>query len=126
MAAAGCAQGWADAVGSYAAGLLPVSTTVPAATTALAAALQSAFESLSAGSAVDDAFAAFAVAVAAGQLPLFTGVPPGSPLGVVAQLSDPQETHALAAALFTALIDGWLKTGTATLVAPPNTLVQWT
>jgi len=124
--AAGCAQGWADAVGSYAAGLLPTSTTIPAAKAALAAALQSAFESSSAGSSVDDAFATFAATVAAGMLPLFTGAPPTTPLGIVATLSGARETHADAAAVFAALIDGWLKTGKATLVAPPNTLVQWT
>jgi hypothetical protein len=52
-------------------------------------------------------------------------VAPTAPLGIVASLSGPQETHADAAAVFAALIDAWLKTGTASLVAPPNTVVPW-
>jgi len=125
--AAACAQAWADAVGSYAAGLVPASTTVAAATAALVAPLQSAFESPSAASPIDDAFAVFAAAVAAGQLPLFAGVAPAAPLGIASLLSVTRETHAEAAAAFAALIDGWLRTGTAMLVLPPNTLVPaWT
>jgi hypothetical protein len=121
--AAGCAQAWSDAVSSYAAGVIPASTTVPAAAAALTGPLQSAFGSASGAPAFDAAFTSFAVTVAAGMLPLFTGTPPPAPLGIAAQLAVPQQTHAAAAAAFAALIDVWLKTGTAALVLPPNTFV---
>jgi hypothetical protein len=58
-------------------------------------------------------------------LPAFAGVPPAAPLGVASLLGVTQPTHAAAAAAFAALIDAWFRTGTATLVAPPNTLVPW-
>jgi hypothetical protein len=98
-----CAQAWADAVNGYAAALVPASTTVAAGIPPLASALAAAFGTPSAASAFDAAFAAFAVTVAAGMLPTFAG----------------------GAAAFAALIDAWFRTGTATLVAPPNTLVPW-
>lgn len=125
MMAAQCAQAWADAAGSYGAGIIPASTTVSAAAAALAAALQSAFGSAPAAPAFDAAFMSFAVTVAAGMLPTFAGIPPPAPLGIATLLVSPQPTHAAAAAAFAALIDAWMKTGTATLVAPPNTLVPW-
>jgi hypothetical protein len=124
--AAECAQAWADAVGSYAAAIVPASTTVSAAAEALAAPLQSAFESSAAAQAFDAAFTSFAATLAAGMAPAFAGVPPPAPLGVAAQLSVTQDTHAAGASAFAALIDTWMKTGSATLVAPPNTLVPWT
>jgi hypothetical protein len=121
--AAECAQAWSDAVASYAAGVIPASTTVAAAAAALTAPLQSAFGSASGAPAFDAAFTSFAVTVAAGMLPLFTGVPPPAPLGIASLLSVSQETHADAAAVFAALLDTWLKTGSASLVLPPNTFV---
>lgn len=124
--AAECAQAWADAVQAYAAGIVPASTTVAAAAATMAGALTSAFNSPSAAAAFDAAFLAFATTVAAGMLPAFAGVPPAAPLGVAAQLASTQPTHAAAAAAFASLIDLWMKTGTATLVAPPNTPVTWT
>lgn len=124
-AAADCAQAWADAINGYAASIVPVSTTVAAGVSALASALASAFSSPSAASAFDAAFSAFATTVAGGMLPTFTGVPPPAPLGVAAQLAVTQETHAAAAAAWASLIDSWFRTGTAVLVAPPNTVVPW-
>jgi hypothetical protein len=121
--AAACAQAWSDAVSSYAAGIIPASTTVAAAAAALAAPLQSAFGSASGAPAFDDAFTSFAALVATGMVPLFTGVAPPAPLGIASLLSVSQETHAAAAAAFAALIDVWLRTGTATLVLPPNTFI---
>lgn len=123
--AAECAQAWADAVQTYAAAVVPPSTTVAAAAAALVGALTSAFGSPSAAAAFDAAFTAFAATVAAGMLPTFTGVPPPAPLGVAALLAVSQPSHAAAAAAFASLIDTWAKTGTAVLVAPPNTVVPW-
>src|SRR5262245_65312955 len=124
-AAADCAQAWADAIQGYAASIIPASTTVAAAASALAGALASAFATPSAASAFDAAFAAAAVTIAGGMLPTFTGVPPVAPLNVASLLGSPQPTHAAAAALFASLIDTWFRTGTAVLVAPPNTVVPW-
>jgi hypothetical protein len=123
---AACAQAWADAVQAYASGLVPASTTVASAAATLASSLESAFASPSAAAPFDAAFTSFAAAVAVGQAPTFTGVPPAAPLGIAALLGSPQPTHAAAAAAFASLIDTWAKTGTAVLVAPPNTVVPWT
>lgn len=122
---AACAQAWADAINGYAASIVPPSTTVAAAVTALASALAAAFSSPTAAPAFDAAFTAFAVTVAAGMLPTFTGVPPPAPLNIAAQLAVNQPTHAAAAAAFAALLDAWFRTGTAVLVAPPFTVVPW-
>jgi hypothetical protein len=122
---AACAQAWADAVNGYAAGVVPASTTVAAGVAALASSLASAFASPSAASPFDAAFAAFAVTLAGGMLPTFAGVPPPAPLNVASLLAVTRPTHAAAAAAFASLLDAWFRTGTATLVAPPNTLVPW-
>jgi hypothetical protein len=122
---AACAQAWADAVNGYAAAIVPASTTVAAGVAALSSALASAFAAPSAASPFDAAFAAFAVTVAGGMLPTFTGVPPAAPLNVAGQLATEQPTHAAAAAAWASLIDTWFRTGTGVLVAPPNTVVPW-
>ena len=122
-AAADCAQAWADAIQGYAAGVVPASTTVAAAASSLAGALAGAFSAPSAASAFDAAFSAFAATLALGMLPAFTGTPPAAPLNIAGQLAQSQPTHAAAAAAFAALIDAWFRTGTATLVAPPNTFI---
>jgi hypothetical protein len=76
---------------------------------------------------VDAAFAAFAATVGLGMAPAFVAVPPAAPLGVAVLLTAPQPTHAAAAALFATTIDSWFRTGSATLVAPPFTVVPaWT
>jgi hypothetical protein len=122
---AACAQAWADAINGYAASIVPASTTLAAAVAALSSSLASAFAAPSAAAPFDAAFAACAVTVAAGMLPLFTGVPPPAPLGIASLLAGTQPTHAAAAAAFASLIDTWFRTGTGVLVAPPNTVVPW-
>ncbi len=123
--AAECAQAWADAMNAYAADIVPPSTTIAAAAASLVGALQSAFESPSAAAGVDAAFAAFATSVGGGMLPTFTGTPPSEPLNVASFLGTSRSTHAQAAADFATLVDAWMKTGIATLVAPPNTPQPW-
>jgi hypothetical protein len=123
---AACAQAWADAVEAYASGLVPTSTTIASAAATLASSLEAAFAAPAAAAPFDAAFTAFAATVAAGQAPTFTGVPPPAPLGIASLLASSQPTHAAAAAAFSGLIDAWAKTGTAVLVAPPNTVVPWT
>lgn len=125
--AAGCGQAWAAAVGKYASGVVPSSTTVSAAQSALAGALTAAFvPNGGAAPLMETAFAAFAVTVAGGMAPLFTGVPPAAPVGFAAQFAGPMpETPADAGSQIGSLIDKWMKTGKAALVAPPNTVTPW-
>lgn len=125
LAGADCAQAWADAAGDYAAAIVPPSTTVASGVPSLASSLESAFASPSAAAGFDAAFAAFAVTIAGGMAPTFTGVPPPAPLNVASLLAGSQPTHAAAAAAFASLLDAWFRTGTAVLVAPPNTVVPW-
>lgn len=121
--AAECAQAWSDAFSAYASGVVPASTTVAAAAAAMVAPLTSAFQSPAAAAAFDGACTTFAAAVAAGMLPAFTGTPPPLPLGIASLLGATQPTHAAAAAAFAALIDAWMRTGSAVLVAPPFTVI---
>lgn len=124
--AAGCGQQWADAVKAYAAGIVPPSTTLNAAASALAGALGSAFASPSAIGGMESAFAAFGASLALGMAPTFTGVPPAGPVGFASQFGGPAPTtHAAAASAIAGRIDAWMKTGSAALVAPPNTVTPW-
>lgn len=124
--AAECAQGWADAVADWASGIVPASAAVASAAAALASALASAFEAPSAVPGLESAFAAFAGAVGLGMAG-YTPVPPPAPVGFAAQFSGPHPpTHAAAAQAIAGLIDTWMRTGTATLIAPPNTVMPWT
>lgn len=120
-----CGEAWAAAMSAYAASVVPPSTTVEAAAASLATALAAAFENPAAASLVDAAFTLFATSVAVGMAPTFTGAPPPSPLGIAALLASSAPTHAAGALAFASLIDSWFKTGTATLVAPPFTVVPW-
>lgn len=124
--AGGCGQQWADAVKAYAAGLVPPSTALDAAAATLAGALGGAFASPSAIGGMESAFAAFGATLAAGMAPTFTGVPPSGPVGFADQFGGPApETHGAAAGAIAGRIDAWMKTGSATLVAPPNTTTPW-
>lgn len=112
--AAACGQQWGDAMSAYASGIVPASTTVSAAAATLSTALTAAFATGSAIALMDTAFLAFAVTVGAGMAPAFVATPPAAPpsFGVVFAVLYP--THALAADAIGALIDVWMKTGTAT------------
>lgn len=121
-----CAAAWADAARAHAAGVVPPSTTVESAATTLEGLLASAFATPAAAALVDAAFSAFALTLGLGMAPLYTATPPPAPLGVATLLAASQPTHAAAAAAFASLVDTWIRTGTATLVAPPNTVVPWT
>jgi len=125
--AAGCAQSWASAMGSYAGAIVPPSTTIPAAQSALQTALASAFAAPNAAPAMESAFSSFAVTVGTGMAAAgFAATPPPSPIGLAALFSGPKPaTHSDAALQISNAIDTWLRTGIATLVAPPNTAQQW-
>jgi hypothetical protein len=118
-----CAEAWAQAMADYAAGVVPVSTTVSAAATSLSTALAGAFAKPVAAPDVDAAFGVFSASVAAGMLPLFTGAPPPAPLGIATLLAASQPTHAAAAAAFATHIHQWMVTGSAVLVLTPFTAV---
>jgi hypothetical protein len=122
---AACAQSWADAMAAYATGIVPPSTTVAAAATALAGALATAFAAPSAVAGMESAFAAFASAVGLGMAG-YTPVPPPLPVGFAVQFAGPKPaTHAAAADQLATLIHSWLTTGVSTLIAPPFTVVTW-
>ncbi len=123
--AAGCASGWSSAVQGWASGIVPPSSTVSTACGTLTGALTAAFLTPAAAPLMEAAFAAFAVTVGGGMAG-FAPTPPPAPVGFAAQFAGPKPpTHAAAASAIAGLIDSWMKTGIATLVAPPNTPVPW-
>jgi hypothetical protein len=125
--AASCGQQWGAAMKDYAASLVPLSTTIESAAATLGGALGGAFANASAIGGLEAAFSAFGVAVALGQAPAFAGIPPAGLVGFAAQFGGPApETHGAAASAIAGRIDAWMKTGSATLVAPPNTSTPWT
>lgn len=121
-----CANAWGAAMLDYAADVVPPSATVGTAADTLAAALAAAFATPSAVPAVDAAFAAFAASTGLGMGPAYSAIPPPAALGISTLLAAPSPSHAAAAATFSALIDVWFRTGSATLVASPFTVVLWT
>jgi hypothetical protein len=123
--AAGCAAQWADAAEAWASSLVPASTTVTSAAAVLEGQLASAFGSPNAIPGMESAFAAFGVAVGLGMAG-FTPVPPAGPVGFASIFGGPApETHAQAASAVAGALDAWMKTGSATLIAPPFTVVPW-
>jgi hypothetical protein len=117
---ADCAQAWADAMGDYASGIVPASTTVPAAASALALDLESAFASPTAPADADLAFTTFATAVGLGMVG-FVSTPPPAPVGFALAFAEPPaswpETHSSAADSWASKVDAWMRTGTATPVS---------
>lgn len=126
---AAAAQAWADAVESYAGGIVPPSTTVSAAATTLKTAMESAFaliDPANTGAALESAFAAFATTVAGGMSPAFTGTPPPAPVGFVPLVTNIQTSKAVASELWATTIDTWMKTGLAQIAGgPPPPPVNW-
>lgn len=113
----GCATKWADAVGAYAAGIVPPSTTVSAARDALEGAVLGAIGAPAVAPGMEAAFAAFAVAVGSGQAG-FVPTPPPAPVGFATALLPPfPTTHADAAGRWGDLINDWLTSGSSTPVA---------
>src|ERR1700742_5180344 len=91
--AAGCAQGWANAMQAYAAGIVPASTTVATAASTLSGALAGAFATPNSGPAMDLAFTAFAASVGLGMAG-FAPVPPAAPVGFSTLFAGPKPaTH---------------------------------
>lgn len=121
-----CAQAWADAVTDWAGNISPPSPAVPGASAALASSLARAFAAPDAIPGMEAAFAAFAVTVGGGMAG-FAPTPPAGPVGFATQFAGVKPaTSSAAASALASLIDDWMKTGIATLIAPPNTPVPWT
>jgi len=96
---------------------------IPASTAALAA--QSAFESAAvgmyaSGAVFSAAVAAFAAALGGGMVG-YTSTPPGAAFIPVSI----NQVHEDMCADFSTQLIAWLQTGTATLIAPPNTVSNW-
>ena len=121
---AACAALWADAVEDWASEIVPLSTTVAVAREALETALVVAFSLPAAAASMEVAFLAFATTVGGGMAG-YTPTPPPAPVGFATLFSVRRTSHADAAATVAGAIDTWMRTGIATLVAPPNTPVPW-
>lgn len=118
-------QAWADAVQAYASGIVPPSAQVAAAASALSGALATAFQAENAAGPMEAAFAAFVATVGVGMAPAYTATPPAGAIGFAAIFASTKNTHSQAADEIANAIDAWMKTGTATLATPPNTVVPW-
>lgn len=115
--AGGCAQQWAEAMGEYAAAVVPASPAVAGAVAALAGSLAGAFASPAAAAGMEQAFATFAATVGAGMAG-FVPTPPPTPVGFASQFAQPPPlTGSAAASSMANLIDAWFRKGTATPVA---------
>jgi hypothetical protein len=120
-----CAQAWADAVQSWCSSIVPPSTTVAAAAATLSGQLAGAFAAPDAVPAMESAFSAFAAAVGLGMAG-YVPTPPAGPVGFGPYFAGPDaSTHAQAASDIAGLIDPWMRSGVATLIAPPNTVLPW-
>lgn len=123
-----CAQAWADAAQAWAAGIVPASTAVTAAAASLATALNSAFggaSSAAVASAMESAFLAFATAIGVGMAG-YTPVPPPGPIGFSTLFATNASTRQAGVDKVADALDTWMRTGSSTLIAPPNTVVDWT
>jgi len=123
-----CAAEWGTAVGAYAAAIVPPSLTVSAAQASLQTALLAAFSSPFPGSLaqLELAFKTFATSVGLGMAPAFVAVPPVGPVGFSAAFAPPYApSRAEAIARLASVIDTWMRTGLATMVAPPYTVLPW-
>lgn len=112
-ARASAAQSWANAMQTYAATVVPPSTTVTAAAATLQTALQGAFSGdvSSILATMEVAFLAFATTVGGGMAPAFVATPPPGPVGF-SSLSN-QSSASAAASAWADLINTWFITGTA-------------
>lgn len=107
------AQAWAQAVVFYGGSVVPASTTVSAAGAALQGALEDAFATDDAADAMEDAFAAFGLAVAGGMAPAFVGSAPPGQVGFSGLFEIARSTALAAANAVGGAIDAWMKTGSA-------------
>lgn len=120
---AACAKAWAEALGEYAEGIVPASTTVEVAVEILEEQLVAAFQTTNAAPRMEIAMGLFAFALATGMAGFEPALPPVA-VGFSDQFSTKPETHAQAAEEVANLIDTWMRTGTATPTGG-GTPVNW-
>lgn len=120
-----CAQAWASAAEAWAAGIVPISTTVTAAATALSASLDSAFGSETVAASMESAFLTFATAVGVGMVG-YVPVPPPASIGFSTLFSTNSSTRQAGVDKVANAIDVWMRTGVSTLIIAPFTVVPWT
>lgn len=122
---------WADAMESYATGVVPAlaAGVMDAAKATLVTALTSAFANTSASAtatAMETAYLAFATTMAAGMAPAFVGTPPPGLVGFLALMSVNKDTKAEFAEDWDAAIDAWMRTGLAQAAGgPPPPPILW-
>jgi len=121
----GCAAAWAAAMEAYATAIVPASITVTLAASALESNLIVTFadnDSPSMIALLEANFSLFADGVALGMI----GYTPVSPPGLVGFGTIGNQTSwGTAASVWVTKIDTWMRTGTATLIAPPFTVSNW-
>lgn len=123
---ADCAQALADAVAGYFSGVVPATASVEAAKGVLKTSLEAAFAVRpNAVTQLEAAFSVFGAAVALGMAG-WAGVPPAGPVGFAVMVSEGPKTHAAAAQDLADRLHAWAITGSATLIALPNTVTNWT
>lgn len=124
---AAAAAHWALAMAAYASAIVPPTTTLPVARIGLEAALLTAFGAVDAAASMETAFAAFAAQLALGMAPAYAAVQPPGDVGFAALFTLPRpSTRQEGVERVANAIDAWMRTGTATLAAPPNTVINWT
>ena len=119
-----CAHLWAEAMKKFATAVGPPSTQVDLAASTMEGLLAGFAQADQAASLLEGAATKFASVVAAGMALAptpYLGVPPAGSVGFAAIFLAPTADPAARATALTNAVDTWMKTGTATLTAPPNT-----
>ena len=122
---AAAAAAGSDAIATYAGDVIPATTTAASGAALLLSAFLSAFQSPDASLGMESGVLAYGATVGLGMLPAYAAVAPVAPVGFAALFAGISGNAAAAAQNVADSIDIWIKTGTATLVAPPNTPVVW-
>lgn len=118
---------WANALDAYASAVTPPSTTPSAAKVASERIFATASPILAnAAIVLPQAFLAYAT-ILAGGMSGYTGVPPAGvlDLSTVFAIGLGGGSGSDCAAEMANKVDIWFKTGTATLIVPPNTVLNW-
>ncbi|RUP38228.1 MAG: hypothetical protein EKK63_12675 [Acinetobacter sp.] len=117
---------WSDVADALLQGVIPASTTASAGKSAFIGVLSAVDSNSPTGVALlEAAFVAYAGALAGGMTPTYTGSPPPAPIGLSALLSSTSMDANVVAANMATLLITWAKTGTATMIAPPFTVLNW-
>lgn len=116
---------WADAIVNYAASVAPPAVGVSALKGALVGVFTGAFSSAAAAPLMEPAMAIFGAGVGLGMAPAFVAVPPAGTVNFASLWVATTDNTDQAADDLAGAIDTWMKTGTATAIAPGSTPVNW-